>query len=140
MQQIQMRERSTRRDRARHSVARFQQRPIKTFPIESDEHRTLFHAARQFEQEGVLLIEVPHEELLDLQAARIPPGQTHQKCVGARATRQARGFGIQKEPLLRISHRFEKRAFNVHALRKQERQGPRVGRAHFRCGIPFPQR
>jgi len=53
----------------------------------------------------MLFGKVAHKELLDLQAAGVPPRQTNQKCVRAGATGEPGGFRIEEKPLLRIFQR-----------------------------------
>src|SRR6266851_4110741 len=68
----------------------------------------------------MLLAKIAHEKLLDLQRAGVPPRQPDQKCICARAARQARGFRIQKKPFRWIGQR------RPHALR--ERFVPAAGK------------
>ena len=61
---------------ARHRKADFKQWPIERFAIEGDEHGTLSDTRSELVKDGMLFGEIAHEELLDLQASRIPPGDT----------------------------------------------------------------
>ncbi len=86
---------------------------------------------------------VAHEELLDLQARRIPPRQTHKKCVGSGAAGEPGGLRVEKKPLVGIGG-FENGAFGIarrHALsrRQQQAQHGGVGSAHLRARIPLPR-
>ncbi len=85
-------------DRSRHGEAIFQQRPVEGFAIEGDQHRALGQMCCDFVQYGVLFAKIAHEELLDLQSAGVPPGQSDQKRIGARAAREAGGFGVEEKP------------------------------------------
>ena len=105
VQQIEMRGQRRHANRPRHREAILQQRPVKRFPIERDQHGTLRQARRQFLQQRVLLRKIAQEELLHLQAAGIPPRESHKKRVGARAAGQPGGFRIQEKPLFWVLHR-----------------------------------
>src|SRR5204862_6317057 len=61
------------------------------------------------------------KELLDLQPARIPPRDTNQKSVRARASREASGFRIQKKPFLRIFERGARFAGNGFVARARKK-------------------
>src|SRR5580692_9641997 len=94
MQQIEMQLGRACGDGARHAIARLEQRPVKTFPVEGYENRPLLHTLGKLEQKRVFLIQIAHEELLDLQSARVPPGDAHHERVRARASREAGSFRI----------------------------------------------
>ena len=99
MKKIQMRGGNARRNAARHSETSFQQRPIKTFPIECDEHAALGQPFIQRQQQRMFLAKIAHEKLLDLQAAGIPPREADEKRIRAGAADESGGFRIQKKPL-----------------------------------------
>ena len=102
MQQIQMHLGRKGRHAARHAVARFEQWPVEAFTIERHQHGPLLHALGEFEQQRMLFIEIAHEELLDLQAARIPPRDADQKRIRAGASGKAGRFRVQKQPLFGV--------------------------------------
>src|ERR1700726_2737530 len=81
MQQIKVQLGCAGQNSARHAVARFEQRPVETFSVEGYEHGALGHSLGQFEQKRMLLIEIAHKELLDLQSAGIPPREAHKECI-----------------------------------------------------------
>jgi hypothetical protein len=139
MQQIQMRFGSGGANCPRHAVACFEQRPIETLSIKRDENRPNGHALGEFQQQRMLLIEIAHEELLHLQAARIPPRNAHQKRIRAGASGEACCLRVQKQPLFGVNRRFE-RVFRVRILRQQQGKGTRVRRAHFRRRKPLRDR
>ncbi len=56
-------------------------------------------------QDRMLVAEIAHEKLLDLQRTGVPPRHANQKCICTRATRQAGGFGIEKKPFRWVRHR-----------------------------------
>src|SRR3982074_257961 len=90
-------------DRSRHREAIFQQRPIERFPIKGDKNRAVGEAHGKLVEDRVLFMEVAHEELLDLQAAGIPPRKTDQECVGSSAARKTRSFGVEEQPFRWVS-------------------------------------
>ena len=73
-------------DGARHREAALQEWPIERFSIEGDEDRAFGETPAELMKKGMFFGEIAHEELLDLQAAGIPPGQAHEKRVGSRAS------------------------------------------------------
>src|SRR2546430_8791402 len=84
---------------------------------------------------------VAHKELLDLQPARIPPRETNQKSVRARASREASGFRIQKKPFLRIFERGARFAGNGFVARARKQFKCRAsGFRKFRSGEPVSNR
>src|SRR6266849_2876777 len=89
-------------DGARHREAALQERPIERFSIEGDEDGAFGETPRKFMKKGMFFSEITHKELLDLQAASIPPRQAHEKRVGSRATCKPGRFSVQKEPFSRI--------------------------------------
>src|SRR5216683_1262462 len=95
---------------------------VLTMPSQSRgvQHVPLRKAGGDFVQNRMLLAKIAHEKLLDLQRAGVPPRQPDQKCICARAARQARGFRIQKKPFRWIGQR------RPHALR--ERFVPAAGK------------
>jgi len=114
-----MHRRSARLDCSRHAVARIEQRPVKRLPIERDQNAPLGHAFLQRLQQRMLLVEIAHEELLDLQTTRFPPGNAHKKRIHPGAARKAGGFRIEKKPLARIA--CEPRiTFRIGTPRKQQ--------------------
>jgi hypothetical protein len=92
-------------DGARHGETIFEQWPIKRFSVEGNKHRPLGDALRQFLQQRMLFGKVAHKELLDLQAAGIPPRQANQKSVSAGASREAGGFRVEEKPPFRVFKR-----------------------------------
>src|SRR5439155_6399371 len=82
-----------------------------------------------------------HKELLDLQPARIPPRETNQKSVRARASREASGFRIQKKPFLRIFELGARFAGNGFVARARKQFKCRAsGFRKFRSGEPVSNR
>ena len=81
--------------------------------------------------------EVAHEELLDLEAAGVPPSDADEEGVGAGAAREAGGFRVEEEPARGI---FEggtsaaRDAFVANAGEKLEGDGRRLER--FGSGEP----
>ena len=63
----------------------------------------------------MLVAVVAHEELFHLEAARIPPRDTDQERVGARAASKAGGFGVKEKPIVLVG-RF------VWSLRREQTQ------------------
>src|SRR4029077_15287687 len=57
-----------------------------------------------------------HEELLQLEAAGVPPGDANEKSVGARAAGEAGGFCVEEKPLLGIGGAFRR-------IRSEQTQG-----------------
>ena len=96
---------------ARHAIACFEQRPVKTFPVKCYEDRTLLKTLGQFQQHGMFFVKIAQEKLLNLQAAGIPPGDAHHERIGSRASREARGLRIEEEPLSRVDGYFSKIPF-----------------------------
>ncbi len=113
MQQIQVRRKPRHGDRSRHREAVFEQWPIERLAVEGDQYGPLRNARGDFVQNRMLLAEIAHEKLLDLQRTRVPPRQSNQKRVGTRAARQASGFRIEKKPFRWIGER------RPHALGKR---------------------
>ncbi len=103
VQKIQVRARRRRANRARHPVARFEQRPVERFPVECHEHRPLRHAFPERHEQRMFLAVLAHEKLLHLEPARIPPRQAHKKRIRPAASCQSRRFRVQKKPLPRIA-------------------------------------
>jgi hypothetical protein len=102
MQKIQMRAGCGSTNCARHAVARFEQRPVKRFAVEGDEHASLGHSFGESHEDGVLLALLAHEKLLDFEPTGVPPGYAYQKRIRPSASRKARGFRVEKEPLPRV--------------------------------------
>src|SRR5690348_14990652 len=105
MKQIKMRRQARGGNRARQGKAIFQKRPIESFPIERDENGSFRKAPRKLVKERVLFGKVAHEELLDLKAAGVPPGDSHEKRISTGSAGEAGGFGVQKKPPGGISKR-----------------------------------
>ena len=97
-----MRRQFWRGDGARHREAAFEQRPVERLAVEGHQHGPLGDARGKFMQQRMLFCKIAHEELLDLQSAGIPPGQTHEKRIRAGAAREPRRFRVQKKPFHRI--------------------------------------
>jgi len=97
-----MRAKVRRGNGARHCETIFEKGPIEGFAIEGDEYGAVGEARSEFVKERVLFGEIAHEELFDLQASAIPPGNTDEEWIGASAAGQARGFRVEKEPLAGI--------------------------------------
>ncbi len=77
MEEIEMRGEPRNGNGTGHGEAAFKKRPIEGFSVEGDKHGTLGDAGGQLVKQGMLFGKVPHEELLDLKAASVPPGETH---------------------------------------------------------------
>src|SRR6266478_987657 len=113
MQQIKMRRQPRHGDRSRHGEAVLKQRPVERFAVEGDQHGPLRNAPGDFVQNRMLLAEIAHEKLFDLQRAGVPPCQANQKRIRPRAARQPCRFRIEKKPFRRIGQR------RPHALRER---------------------
>ena len=87
-----------RGERASHAIAGLDQRPVERFAVKGDQDGALSHAFLKGEEDGVLVGVIAHEELLDLQAAGIPPSEADEKRIRAGAAREAGGFGVEEEP------------------------------------------
>src|SRR5262249_55648544 len=94
MQQIEMSRQLRRRNSPRHCESAFQQRPIKRFSVECHQYGPFGKSLREFAKDGVFIRKVAHEELLDLQAARIPPCDAGQERVSSRSSSKASCFRI----------------------------------------------
>src|SRR5262249_23633420 len=92
-------------DRARRGEAVLEQGPIEGFAIKGNQHRPLRNTCGKSVENGMLLNEITHDELLDLNSSGVPPRDADEKCVRARAASNARGFGIQKQPSCGIGKR-----------------------------------
>jgi hypothetical protein len=99
-QQIQMLQRTERRPLPRHAEARFEQRLIEGAAVVSDQHFELLQMLGERAQLAGLFAEVAHEKLAHAKTLRRDAAHADQKRVGARASRQAGGFGIQEAPFL----------------------------------------
>src|SRR5690348_8624935 len=104
MEKIDVRARRGNLNCARHAVTSFEQWPVERFPIEGDEHAALRYALGQRHQQRMLLAWLAHEKLLDFEAARVPPGDADQEGIGASASREARGLGIEEKPLRGVAY------------------------------------
>ncbi len=102
MQQIEMRGELRNANGAGHGEAIFQERPIEGFAVESDEDRTFGDASGKLLEERIFLVEIAKEELFDLEAAGVPPGEADEECVSAGAAGEAGGLGVQEEPFVGI--------------------------------------
>src|SRR4029077_19555976 len=94
-------------------------------------------ARGKFVEQGILLREVAHEELLDLQATGIPPRYANKERVRARAAREAGRFRVEEKPLPRILERgacFAGERFVGCPREQVERDRGRLG--GFRGGKP----
>lgn len=120
MEQIQMGGQLRDAHRASHSEAIFEKRPIKGFAVEGDKDRALRDARGEFLEQGVFFVKVAKEELLDLQAASVPPGEANEEGIGARAAGEARGFGVQEEPFVGIAQQGVGAATDFFAARARE--------------------
>ena len=89
-------------NRARHSEAVFQQRPIECLAVERNQYRPLCEARRKFVEQGMLFGEIAQKELFDLQATRIPPREAHEKSIGASSAGEPGGLRIEEEPLFGV--------------------------------------
>ena len=87
---------------AGHGEAIFQQRPIESFAVEGDEYGALRDARGKFVQQRIFLGEIAQKELLDLQAAGIPPGQADEERVSAGAAGEAGSFRVEEKPIVGI--------------------------------------
>lgn len=137
MEEIKMRGEPRNGDRPGHGETTFKQRPVEGFSVEGDENGTFGDAGGQFVKQGMLLGKVTHEELFDLKAASIPPGETHEKSIGAGAAGEAGGFGVEKQPLRGIgesSASTARESFIARMGKKRERSGQ--GFDKFRGGEP----
>src|SRR5262249_27445483 len=105
MQQIEMRGELRDAHGTRHREEIFKERPIEGLAVESDQYGTFCYAVSKFVQDGVLFLEASHQQLLDLQAACVPPGQADEKRVRSCAAGESRRFRIEEEPLRRIGKR-----------------------------------
>src|SRR5580698_8035375 len=114
MEKVEMRDKVRRGNGSRHREAIFEKGPIEGFAIEGDEYGPVGEARSELVKERVLFGEIAHEELFDLQASAIPPGNTNQEWIGTSAAGQPRGFRVEKEPLGRI---FQSQARAVIHLR-----------------------
>ena len=135
MQQIQMHLGRECRDGSRHAIARLKQRPVKTFSVERHEDGALLHALGKFEQQRMLFIEIAHEELLDLQAARVPPRDAHHERIRAGAAREAGRFRVEKQPLFRIE-REPFRNLRASADWGRSKESERASGAHI-SGVAY---
>src|ERR1700730_12148955 len=90
-------------DRSRHRKAIFQQRQIERCPVKGDKNGALGEVHGKLVEDRVLFMEIAHEELLDLQAAGIPPRETDQECVGSRTAGKPRSFGVEEQPFRWVS-------------------------------------
>src|SRR5690242_19869106 len=64
----------------------------------------------------MLLALLAHKKLFDFEAARVPPGDAHEKRIGAGASGQSSGFRVEEKPLPGIAH-FLGRARSEQAQR-----------------------
>ena len=119
MQQIQMQPGRECRDGSRHAIARLEQRPVKTFSVKCHKHGPFLHALGEFEQQRMFFIEIAHEELLDLQASRVPPRDANHERIRAGAAREAGRFRVQEEPLFGIDRGLHG-IRRIRGLRKQQ--------------------
>src|SRR4029077_8418307 len=107
MKQIEMRGELRNFDGAGHGEAALEQRPVKRLAAAGDQDGAIRDTSSQFMEQRIFLGKITKKQLLDLQAAGIPPGQADQKSVGAGAAGEAGGFGVEEEPTIRI---FQRRA------------------------------
>jgi hypothetical protein len=103
MQQVQMRGELWDTHGAGHGEAIFEQRPIESLAVEGDEDWALGDARGELVEQGIFFVEVAEKELLDLQAASVPPGETDQKGVSAGTAGETGGFGVEEEPFFGIA-------------------------------------
>src|SRR5260370_12784615 len=102
MKQIEMRRELRNFDGARHGEAALEQWPVTGLAVKGDQDGTLRDASCQFVQQRIFLAKIAKEQLLDLKAAGIPPGQPYEERVGARAAGEASGFRVEEQPTFRI--------------------------------------
>ena len=79
---------------------------------------------------------IAHEKLLDLEASGVPPREADQERVRARAAGQARGFGVEKKPLIGIFGQARGAIVRGDRGGQQERQGARDRRTFFGTCMP----
>jgi len=125
---------------SRRSKATLQQRPIKALSVERNQHGTLSQPARKFEQDRIFLSWIAHEKLFHLDSARIPPCQANQERQISPASDEARCFGIQKEPLLRIEGMICAKVPARRPRVEQQFEGLGVRLEHCGRGIPLARR
>ena len=102
MQKIEMGAQLRRANRARHAIARLEQRPVEGFAVEGDEHGPLGDALGQGGEQRMFVAVVTHEQLLDFEAAGIPPGNADEKRIRARPPGYSGGLRVEEKPLARI--------------------------------------
>ena len=102
MQQIEMRGELRNVNDAGHGEAIFQERPIESFAVESDEDGTFGDAGGKLLEKRIFLVEVAKEELFDLEAAGVPPGEADEECIGAGAAGEAGSLCVEEEPFVGI--------------------------------------
>ena len=98
MEKIEMCVENGNWDGPRHLKPANQQWPVEALSVERNQNRALPESAGKFEQNGIFLGGIAHEELFDLDPARIPPCQSDQKCNISCAPYKSGRFGIEKEP------------------------------------------
>ena len=86
----------------------------------------------------MLFIEIAHEELLDLQASRVPPRDANHERIRAGAAREAGRFRVQEKPLFGIERGLHGIS-RIRGLGKKQGKRTRIRRAHFRSGVPLLQ-
>src|SRR5437899_1961413 len=132
-----MRREPRRGDRSRHGEAVFEQRPVEGLAVKGEKHRALGYAGGHFIKQGILLREIPHEKLFNLQSAGIPPRQANEKSTRAGAAGEPGRFGVEEEPLRRIFERGARSArerFLACAGKQLESDARRSGK--FGSGEP----
>ena len=127
-------------NRSRHSKAAFQQRPIEALSVDRHQHGSLSEPARNFEQDRIFLSLIAHGKVFDLDSARIPPCQANQERQISPASDEARCFGIQKEPLLRIEGMICAKVPARRPRVEQQFEGLGVRLEHCGRGIPLARR
>src|SRR6266849_9928990 len=88
-----------------HRKTAFEQGPIERLAVEGEEHGAIGEPRSQLVQKRMFFGEVAHEELLDFEAACLPPSDPDEKCVRAGASGETGRLGVEKKPLGRISER-----------------------------------
>ena len=88
----------------------------------------------------MFLAVIAHEELLDFETARVPPGDANEKRVGAGASGEPGRFGVEEEPLSRVGNSLARAG--RHQTQRLEIQlaigNAEIRRAGHRLREPFP--
>src|SRR5262249_1124377 len=133
MKKIKVRSWNWQWNLAAHTIASFEQRPIKGFAVERNEHRMFCYSFPQCGQQRAFLAVFAHEELLDLQPATFPPCNTNEKSICPAPARKAGGLCIQKKPLVGVCD-------FVHRVRHEQFQRAGIGRMSRWLSTPASNR